>query len=229
MNSTIADKLMARLARIVIPNYPHHITQRGNRRQKTFFSADDYQIYIELLAEAKHDAGVSIWAYCLMPNHVHLIAVPDQEDGLARLFRHSHRRYTRHINFREGWRGHLWQERFHSFVMDQNHLLAAVRYVELNPVRARLCNNPQDWPWSSAGAHLNNKDDSLVTVAPMLQRVSNWNDYLEVNESAASLNRLRQYSRTGRPAGNNSFIDQLELLSGRELHRKKPGPKAIDK
>ena len=220
---------MARMARIVIPGYPHHVTQRGNRRQKTFFSADDYQLYIELLAEAKQAAGVSIWAYCLMPNHVHIIAVPDEEDGLAGLFSDSHRRYSRHINFREGWRGHLWQERFHSFVMDQQHLMAAVRYVELNPVRARLCNNPQDWPWSSASAHLNNKDDALVTVAPMLHLVSNWNDYLEIADSAASLNKIRQHSRSGRPAGNNRFIDQLELLSGRELHRKKPGPKAIDK
>jgi putative transposase len=113
--------------------------------------------------------------------------------------------------------------------MDEHHLMAAVRYVELNPVRARLCNNPQDWPWSSAGAHLNNKDDSLVTVAPMLQRVGNWNDYLETAESTASLKRIRQHSLTGRPAGNNRFINQLELLSGRELHRKKPGPKAIAK
>ena len=113
--------------------------------------------------------------------------------------------------------------------MDENHLMAAVRYIELNPVRAGLCKNPQDWPWSSAGAHLNNKDDALVTVAPMLERVSNCNAYLEIPESPANLNRIRQHSRTGRPAGNKHFIDQLERISDRTLHRKTPGPKPIDK
>ena len=217
------------MARLVVPGYPHHVTQRGNRRQKTFFTNADYQRYVELLAEARQGADVSVWAYCLMPNHVHFVVVPATEDGLARLFSEAHRRYTRHINCREGWQGHLWQERFHSFVMDQRHLLAAVRYVELNPVRAGLCDHPQDWPWSSAGAHLSNRDDALVSVAPMLQRVSNWNSYLEIADSAASLDTIRQHSRTGRPVGNAGFIDQLEALTGRELQRKKPGPKVIDK
>ncbi len=100
---------MARIAGIVIPNYPHHVTQRGNRRQKTFFSDDDYRYYLKLLSETKRKAGVEIWAYCLMPNRVHLVVVPKFTDSLARFFHHSHRRYTRRVNFREGWRGHLWQ------------------------------------------------------------------------------------------------------------------------
>ena len=89
-----------------------------------------------------------------MPNHVHLVMVPGEEDGLRATLGEAHRRYTRHINFRERWRGHLWQERFHSFIMDEKYLLSTVRYVERNPVAARLCVNPQDWKWSSVRAHL---------------------------------------------------------------------------
>ena len=160
------------MARIVVPDYPHHVTQRGNRRQKTFFSDDDYRTYLELLTEAKSESQVDIWAYCLMPNHVHIVAVPEHTDSLAKFFRNAHRQYSRMINFREGWRGHLWQERFHSFVMDECHLMAAVRYVELNPVRASMCLEPQDWQWSSVRAHLLGRDDSVVRVEPMLQRVT---------------------------------------------------------
>src|SRR3989304_3449154 len=100
---------MARLARVVVPGYPHHITQRGNRRQQTFFCDEDYQAYIALMSEWWSRLGVSIWFYCLMPNHVHLIAVPESEDGLRKAIGEAHRRYTRRVNFREGWRGHLWQ------------------------------------------------------------------------------------------------------------------------
>ena len=136
---------MARMARVVIPNYPHHITQRGNRRQKTFFCADDYCYYIDLMSEFSHQSGTEIWAYCLMPNHVHLVMVPREEEGLRTTLGEVHRRYTRYINFREGWRGHLWHERFHSFIMDEKYLMSTVRYVERNPVVARLCDKPDDW------------------------------------------------------------------------------------
>ena len=129
---------MARLARVVIPGMPHHITQRGNRRQPTFFCEEDYAAYLELMGQWCKERGVAVWAYCLMPNHVHLIAVPKSEDGLRRAIGKAHRRYTRRVNFREQWRGHLWQGRFASFVLDEPYLLAAARYVELNPVRAGL-------------------------------------------------------------------------------------------
>ncbi len=118
---------MARIARVVAPGYPHHITQRGNRRQQTFFRDDDYLAYLELMAEWCRKCRVEIWAWCLMPNHVHLIAVPQTEEGLARAIGEAHRRYNRRINFREKWRGHLWQERFASFPMDETHLLVAAR------------------------------------------------------------------------------------------------------
>jgi len=114
---------MARMARVVVPGYPHHITQRGNRRQETFFCDDDYRLYMQLLAEWCSICGVAIWVYCLMPNHVHFIAVPQTEDSLRLAIGEAHRRYTRHINFRGHWRGHLWQGRFASYVMDEKYLL----------------------------------------------------------------------------------------------------------
>ncbi len=220
---------MARMPRLIVPGYPHHVTQRGTRRMRTFFSAEDYHAYLELVRGAKEAIGVDVWAYCLMPNHVHLVVVPQDKAGLARLFRHVHRGYTRRINFREKWKGHLWQERFHSFVMDEQYLLAAVRYVELNPVRAKLCVHPRDWKWSSARAHLHSQDDGVVSVKPMLDRVGDWARYLSVNEYETKLSAIRKHSVTGRPAGSENFINCLEMLTGRNLKKGKPGRKAVIK
>jgi putative transposase len=114
-----------------------------------------------------HD--VAIWAYRLTPNHVHLIALPQLADGLRRAIGEAHRRYTRMVNFREGWRGHLWQGRFASFLLDEPYLLAAARYVELNPVRAALVVAPSRYRWSSAAAHVRGRNDVLVRVAPLLE------------------------------------------------------------
>lgn len=136
---------MARMPRLVVPDYPHHVTQRGIRRLKTFFNSGDYKYYQDLIARCKAEVGIEVLAYCLKPNHVHFVVVPREKEGLAQLFREVHRHYTRYINFREGWKGHLWQERFHSFVMDEPYLMATVRYVELNPVKAKLCATPEDW------------------------------------------------------------------------------------
>jgi putative transposase len=160
---------MARIARVVVPGIPHHVTQRGNRRQKTFFNDSDYRAYIDLMAERCSRQGVEVWAYCLMPNHVHVVAVPSTEQSLRLAIGEAHRRYTKRVNFREGWTGYLWQGRFSSFPMDEQHLLAAARYVELNPVRARLVATPQDYRWSSSRAHLSGRDDELVTVAPLIR------------------------------------------------------------
>ena len=136
---------MVRIARVIATGIPHHITQRGNRRMPTFFGDEDYQSYLALMAEWCQRLGIEIWAYCLMPNHVHLIAVPETDDGLRRGIGEAHRRYSRLINFRENWRGHLWQGRFASFPMDETYLLAAAWYVEMNPVRARLASDPASW------------------------------------------------------------------------------------
>ena len=216
---------MARLARVVVPGIPHHITQRGNRRQATFFCDDDYAAYLELMAEWCHEHGVEIWAYCLMPNHTHLVAVPESEDGLRRAIGEAHRRYTRRVNFREGWRGHLWQGRFASFVMDEPHLIAAVRYIEMNPVRAGLVSAPSDYPWSSARAHLRGDDDVLVKVSPMLALVNGWRELLCSVVSEEELREFRTHERTGRPLGDEEFVQKLERKLGRVLQRRKPGRK----
>jgi putative transposase len=167
--------------------------------------------------------GVEIWAYCLMPNHVHLIAVPKTEDGLARAIGEAHCRYTRRINFRERWRGYLWQGRFASFVMDEPYLLAAARYVELNRVRAGLTCDAADWPWSSAKAHLSGRDDRLVRTAPMLAMVANWRGLLDSAIREEELRDFRAHVHTGRPLGNAKFVDRLERAIGRVLRPRKAG------
>jgi putative transposase len=220
---------MARMARVVIPGYPHHVTQRGNRRQTVFFSDADYLHYIDLMAEYTALSETEVWAYCLMPNHVHLVMVPKHEDGLRAALGEAHRRYTRRINFRNGWRGHLWQERFHSFVMDERYLLATVRYVELNPVKAKLCREPCDWPWSSARAHLEGKDGRLVNVRPMLERVRDWSSYLSSGDLVESDEVIERHTRTGRPLGSEAFVERLEVATGRSLAPKPPGRRAQQK
>ena len=173
---------------------------------------------------------VEIWAYCLMPNHIHLIAVPKTKDGLNLAIGEAHRRYSRRINFRKGWRGHLWQGRFSSFIMDERYLLACARYVELNPVRAGLVKKADEWPWSSAGPHIKGKDNLLVKTKPLYQLVhKNWRDFLSLDVQDAEREPFRKHERTGRPLGEDSFIDKMELLLNRRLRPKKPGPKKKDK
>ena len=165
---------MARLARIVVPDCPHHVTARGNRREPVFFEDGDQQLYCDMLAEQADEARVQVWAYCLMPNHVHLILTPRTEDGLGRMLGAAHRRWAGFVNARGRWRGHLFDGRFASSVMDEDHLIAAVRYVALNPVRARLVKRAEDWPWASTRAHLAGRDDGLATVRPVLDRVADF-------------------------------------------------------
>jgi len=211
------------MARLVIPGMPHHVTQRGNRRQQTFFNDGDYAAHLELMAEWCREEGVEIWCHCLMPNHIHLIAVPRAEESLRRAIGEAHRRYTRRINFREKWRGYLWQGRFASFVMDEPYLLAAARYAELNPVRAGLVASAEEWPWSSARPHLLGRDDGLVNVAPLLAIAPDWAAFLNSALPEEELRELRQHSRTGRPLGSHSFLDRLEDMVGRSLRPKKGG------
>jgi putative transposase len=216
---------MPRIARIIAPGTPHHITQRGNRRMQTFFCDEDYQAYIDLMAAWCRKGNVEVWAYCLMPNHIHMIALPETDDSLRRAIGEAHRRFTRRVNFREGWRGHLWQGRFASFPLDEQYLLAAARYVELNPVRAKLAADPFVWRWSSAAAHLAGKDDSLVKVSPLLGMVSNWREFLLGTIDKEEIEKIRRHERTGRPLGSEVFIERLESCLERTLKRQKPGPK----
>jgi putative transposase len=216
---------MARIARVVVPGFPHHVTQRGNRRQRTFFSDDDYRAYRGLMAEWCRSCGVGVWAYCLMPNHAHLIVVPESEASLRRAIGEAHRRYTRRVNFRKGWRGHLWQGRFASFVLDEVYLLTCARYIELNPVRAGLCRRPADYPWSSAAAHARGEDDELVQVGPLLRLVPNWAKVVERRIDDQEVRALRRHESTGRPLGGESFIARLEARLGRVLRPQKVGRK----
>jgi putative transposase len=217
--------MMARMARLVVPGIPHHITQRGNRRQETFFHEDDYHFYISNLAEWCRRCSVEIWAYCLMPNHVHLIAVPSSPDGLRRAIGETHKRYSARINGREGWRGHLWQGRFASYPLDEPYLLAATRYIEMNPVRARLVPSPEKYPWSSARAHLTGGDDLLVRGPPFLDIVGNWKNFLSGPISQEQQSSLKRHEKNGRPLGSSRFIHILEQTLDRNLQLKKPGPK----
>jgi putative transposase len=201
------------------------VTQRGNRRQPTFFQAEDYEAYLALLGEWCGRCGVAVWAYGLMPHHGHLIVVPDSEDGLRRALGEAHRRYTRRINFREGWRGHLWQGRFASFAMDERYLRRAARYVELNPVRAKLCRVPWRWRWSRAAAHVAGRDDAVVRVAPLLERVRDWRAYLLEPLGAQEEQLWRRHERTGRPLGEPAFLDRVESLLGRIVRPAQRGRK----
>ena len=195
---------MARLPRIVIPDIPHHVTQRGNRREQTFFEEGDYRLYLDLLADAARRARAEIWSYCLMPNHVHIIITPADEDGL--------------------WR--TWQGRFGSVAMDEVHFINALRYVALNPVRARLVERAQDWQWSSTTALVQEKDDSVVTVGPALERVGKLAAFLgERFDEDHAYGALRKAERIGRPIGSAQWLEQLQEKTGKRLIAEKPGPK----
>lgn len=221
---------MARLARIVVPDVAHHVTQRGNRRQEVFFSDQDYAAYRELIAKAFALHSVRCLAWCLMPNHVHLILVPTGPDALRAALADAHRRYSRRVNFAKGWTGYLWQGRFASYPMDDAHLMTAIRYVELNPVKAKLVRRAEDWRWSSAKAHVLNKADGLTDLDAMAGIHTNWRamlrDGLEAGHSTkATEAEIEAHQRTGRPWGGASFVERLEAATGRRLKQQKPGPK----
>jgi putative transposase len=217
---------MARHARIIVPGFPHHVTQRGKRREPIFFEDGDQEVYRDLLAEQTCKRGVEVWAYCLMPNHVHLILAPSDETGLGRAVGEAHRRYTNFINARGRWTGHLFQSRFSSVAMDESHLIAAVRYVSLNPVRARLARKADDWVWSSVRAHLARRDDELVSVVPVLNRVNHFAALIETDLDDEAFRALRSSEGSGRPLGNADFIADLERLLGRPVARRAPGRKS---
>jgi putative transposase len=217
---------MARLARVIVPGLPHHVTQRGNRRMQVFFCDDDYLLYLDLLRERCHKAAVEIWAYCLMPNHVHLILTPSTPDGLARALGETHRRYCGVINARLRVTGHLFQSRFGSVVMDEAHLMAAVRYVALNPVRARLVARAQDWRWSSVRAHLGLAEADYVLTQPVLDRCDDqFADLIATAPEPHYIAALRAAETIGRPLGSEGFLDKVTRLTGREIRPAKRGPK----
>ncbi|WP_315737368.1 transposase [Bradyrhizobium sp. SZCCHNR1093] len=218
---------MARLARVVVPGLPHHVTQRGNGRARTFFGDDDYALYRDLLATHCRAADVAVWAWCLMPNHVHLILVPSDADGLRRALSRVHRIYAGVIQARRKRSGHFWQGRFGAVAMDEAHLAAALRYVSLNPVRARLVARAQDWVWSSTRAHLRGRDDGLTEREPVKAMFPDIAELLTraPEDEEALFARLRAAESIGRPIGSDRFLTRIEKMTGRVLKPAKRGPK----
>ena len=214
---------MGRFARVVVPGVPHHVIQRGNRRQTVFFHEGDKKLYLSLLGYNCRKEDVLIWCYCLMDNHVHLIAVPRKSESLAKAIGETHKKYTWIINFQNNWKGHLWQERFHSYAMDEEHLYLAVRYVELNPVRARVVREAEDYPWSSAPAHILGKTDRLLSPFYLTERIKDWRAYLREGLEAEVSEVFRKHESTGRPLGDEDFLIRLEKITGRILRKRKAG------
>ena len=203
---------MPRTARFVYPGAPHHITQRGNRRQRVFFSEEDKKLYLRLLSKWAEKAGLKIWAYCLMNNHVHHVAVPETEDSLAAAFGETHKAYTKIINEREDWRGFLWQGRFRSFPMDVPYLYRAVRYDELNPVRAKIVQYAVDYHWSSARAHVFGEHNPLLAQTPLRMSGHEWEDYLKEGMIDAEVEMFRNHTAAASPLGNESFLKKIGAL-----------------
>ncbi|MCX5850004.1 MAG: transposase [Deltaproteobacteria bacterium] len=217
-------KIMPRLARITAIGYPHHVTQRGNYRQRVFKTNNDYKQYLSWLNEYSEKNSLDIWAYCLMPNHVHFICVPQKIDSLARTFNTLHMRYSQYMNKKQGACGHLWQGRFFSCILDEKHLFAAVRYVENNPVRAGIVKSQGEYHWSSAKGHINKGGDLILCKKSFLHDdIEDWLSYLNSGEDNNIVECIRKKTRVGQPYGEDGFMIKLEKKLGMKLSKGKPG------
>ena len=212
---------MPRIARVVAKGLPHHITQRGNYQQVVFLNPDDRRQYLAWIGEYSVKYGLCILAYCLMQNHVHFIAIPAESDSLAKTFNTAHMRYSQYFNKKLKQRGHLWQGRFYSCVLDEPHLILAARYIERNPVRAGLVEKPWQWPWSSAAAHTNKKESELIEPGDLFRIIGmsygSWLRYIDSAEEAVFLENIRKHTFAGRPLGATAFIESLEEKFNRKL------------
>ncbi len=217
---------MAKQARMIVPGVPHHVTQRGNRRERIFLHPGDEAVYLDLMTTQLRRRGVACWAYCLMPNHVHLILTPDDETGLALAVGEAHRRYTGFVGARGGWTGHLFQGRFGSVAMDEDHLMAAFRYVALNPVKAGLVAQAADWPWSSAAAHIAGQSTAHVCVEPAQERIGDFASFIDGKAAdEARWADLLKAEVIGRPVGAKDWVRALEARLGRPLSPQRRGRK----
>lgn len=224
---------MPRIARPVFSGVPHHITQRGNRREDVFFSDEDRAAYLRWLGEYCAKYKVSILAYCLMSNHIHVVAVPESEDALEKVFRPLHTRYAQRVNRANKWKGHLWQGRFFSSALDETYLWAAIRYVERNPVRARMVRRAENYKWSSAAAHCGLKEDALLTAerewSAQVRSVGDWSKWLAQGDRPEQLEVLRRHVERGVPCGAEGFIRRLERRAGQMLRLRARGrPKKVE-
>ena len=212
---------MPRQARVVFPNIPHHIIQRGNRREDVFFSDDDRKQYLEWLKEYCKEQKVEILAYCLMTNHIHLIAVPTTEDGLQKVLKPLHMRYAQKINRERGWKGHFWQGRYFSSPLDGEYLLFTTKYIERNPIRVKKVRKAENYKWSSARGHCGTaQDDILTTKMKWLNKyegIDNWSQWLSIKEEKEKTDLIRRNTEKGIPTGSGRFIRRLEKLAGRVL------------
>jgi putative transposase len=211
---------MARIARAIAVGYAHHITQHGNNREAVFFVDEDRRVYLGLLQEQAQKYGLEVLAYCLMANHVHLVAIPDEQGSLARAIGATHLRYTQYVNRLHRRSGHLWQGRFHSCALDRRHLWLALKYVELNPVRAKLCRRAWRYAWSSAALHVDEAAESeFLDLTRWYQRISAaaWRQELAERLSDEEVARIRLRTHTGRPLGNDRFVSKLETVLGRRV------------
>jgi putative transposase len=220
---------MPRIDRIIIAGVPHHIVQRGNRRQQTFFEVSDYPLFLDLFTSIAKPLGVKLWAYCLMTNHFHFLALPTTAAGLSETMRQTQAAYARIINYRNGWSGCLWQGRFRSSPLDEIHTIRVARYVELNPVRAGMVTKPEHYPWSSAASHVTGAYDRYIDDCPFLPKSGDWQTFLsETGETyEGECNSIRAKTSAGRPLGGDGFLSELEKESGRVLRRQKRGPKTV--
>jgi len=217
---------MARQARIVLPNTAHHITQRGNRGEFIFFEKQDYQTYIDILTEQCARFNVSIYSFCLLPNQVHLLVEPQQSNLMARAIGESHRRYTNYINQKKDWSGHLFQNRFFSYAMDEQYALRAARYIETLPVTLKLTNRPENYIWNSAKSRIKlNKKIGFLKSFQSFHVMSNWEDFLSRPMDKEEINKIQLHLQTGRPRGSNLFLDSIEQKIGRPVRPQKRGRK----
>lgn len=212
---------MPRTARIIAIGYPHHITQRGNFCQDVFEDDQDKEKYLIWIQKYSGEYELSILTYCLMPNHVHFIAIPHKEDSLARTFNTVHMRYAQYANKKMQRNGHLWQGRFFSCILDESHLVMAARYIERNPVRAKLVSRPWYWKWSGARVHIN-KEKPLIKLHNLLNLIDmtpfEWEKYIDSREDKSVIEAIKKHTLVGRPLGSNQFIEKLS----NELNRKFP-------
>lgn len=224
---------MPRLSRTVFAGLPHHITQRGNRREDIFFTEADREAYLTWLREYCELYEVEILAYCLMTNHIHLVAIPARDDGLQRVLKPLHMRYAQRINRARGWKGHLWQGRFFSSPLDDAYLWAAVRYVERNPVRADMVRRAEDYRWSSAAAHCGKRIDGLLNLESAWSKqflvIEDWSAWLAEGDETEEMQTLRRNVDKGLPCGAEGFVKKLGKQAGRLLDYRPQGrPKKID-